>query len=132
MVKQGSFRIKAATDAKEVAWFNVKKLPKLAFDHAEIVKTAIGRLKGKIVYEPIGFELLPEKFPFSELEKLYSTVLDKQLDRRNFKKKILRFGFISETDIKQQLKGAGRRGNLHRFDQKRYFELKKKGINIEL
>ena len=132
LVKQGSFRIKAATDAKEVAWFNVKKLPKLAFDHAEIVKTAIGRLKGKIVYEPIGFELLPENFPFSELEKLYSTVLDKQLDRRNFKKKILRFGFISETDIKQQLKGAGRRGNLHRFDQKRYFELKKKGINIEL
>lgn len=132
LVKQGSFTIKADTDAKEVAWFNVKKLPKLAFDHADIVKKAIERLKGKIVYEPIGFELLPIKFPFSELEKLYSTVLDKALDRRNFRKKIMRFGFIEETSEKQHLSGAGRRGNLHRFDQKRYFELKKKGINIEL
>lgn len=66
------------------------------------------------------------------MEKLYSTVLDKPLDRRNFKKKIMRFGFILETNEKQHLSGAGRPGNLHQFDQKRYFHLKKNGINIEL
>jgi 8-oxo-dGTP diphosphatase len=132
LVKPGAFKIKANTDAKDVQWFNVKKLPKLAFDHQEIVNTAIARLKGKIVYEPIGFELLPQKFPFSELEKLYSAVLDKSLDRRNFKKKIMRYGFILETSEKQKLSGAGRRGNLHKFDKKKYFQLKKQGINIEL
>jgi 8-oxo-dGTP diphosphatase len=132
LVKPESFEIKANTDADDAQWFNVKKLPKLAFDHQEIVDTALARLKGKIVYEPIGFELLPQKFPFSELERLYSAVLNKPLDRRNFKKKIMRYGFILETSEKQKLSGAGRRGNLHKFDKKKYFQLKKQGINIEL
>ncbi len=132
LVKPNAFNIKADTDANDVAWFNVKALPKLAFDHWEIIDTAIKRLRGKIVYEPIGFELLEKKFPFSELEKLYSTVIDKPIDRRNFKKKIVRFGFLIETNERQQLKGAGRRGNLYRFDEKKYFQLKQSGINIEL
>ncbi len=66
LVSADKFTIMADTDASDVRWFNVKSLPDLAFDHNQIVKTAIRRLQGKIIYEPIGFELLPKRFPFSE------------------------------------------------------------------
>ena len=132
LVKPDAFEVKASTDASEAAWINVGKLPSLAFDHEHILEVAIGRLQGKITYEPIGFELLEKKFPFSELEKLYQTVLGRPLDRRNFKKKILKFGFLEETNEKQQLEGAGRPGNLFQFNEKKYFQLKKEGINFEI
>ncbi len=83
-------------------------------------------------YEPIGFELLDKKFPFSELEKLYVAVLNRPIDRRNFKKKIMKFGFLEETEEKQQLGGAGRPGNLYQFNEEKYFRLKREGIAFEL
>ncbi|MFT7036206.1 MAG: 8-oxo-dGTP diphosphatase [Cyclobacteriaceae bacterium] len=132
LVKPEIFNLEAATDASDAAWFEIKKLPKLAFDHKYIIAEAIKRLKGKITYEPIGFELLDEKFPFSELEKLYMAVLDRPLDRRNFKKKIMKFGFLEETNEKQSLSGAGRPGNLFQFNKEKYFLLKKEGINFEI
>lgn len=132
LVKPDAFEVKADTDAADAAWFNVNKLPALAFDHQDILQLAFRRLQGKITYEPIGFELLEKKFPFSELEKLYQTVLGRPLDRRNFKKKILKFGFLEETDEKQQLEGAGRPGNLYQFNVSKYFLLKKEGINFEI
>lgn len=132
LVKPDAFEIKANTDASEAAWFNVKKLPALAFDHAQIIAVAHNRLKSKILYEPLGFELLEEKFAFSELEKLYMAVLDRPIDRRNFKKKISKFGFIEETTEKQALSGAGRPGNLFRFNEAKYFQLKKQGISFEI
>ncbi|MFT4533762.1 MAG: 8-oxo-dGTP diphosphatase [Saprospiraceae bacterium] len=132
LVRPSAFRLKAATDAMDAAWFPIKDLPDLAFDHIKIVTKAIQRLKAKITYEPIGFELLGKKFPFSELEKLYSAVLDRPIDRRNFKKKIMKFNFLIETDEKQKLLGSGRPGNLFKFDEKRYFKLVKEGINFEV
>jgi 8-oxo-dGTP diphosphatase len=132
LVKPDAFQVKAATDASDAAWFNVSQLPPLAFDHSRILETAMQRLKGKIIYEPIGFELLDKRFPFSDLEKLYQTVLNRPLDRRNFKKKILQFGFLEETNEKQQLEGAGRPGNLYQFNESKYFQLKKEGINFEI
>jgi len=132
LVKPDAFHLQAATDAKDAAWFNIKNIPSLAFDHAEIIKVAHERLKNKILYEPVGFELLDEKFPFSELEKLYIAVLDRPIDRRNFKKKVLKFGFLEETTEKQSLEGAGRPGNLFRFNETKYFQLKKSGINFEI
>lgn len=132
LVRPDAFEIKADTDASDVAWFDVRKLPELAFDHHQIIQTALKRLQGKIIYEPIGFELLDKKFPFSDLEKLYQTVLNRPIDRRNFKKKVIKYGFLEETKEKQQLKGAGRPGNLFQFNEKKYFQLKKDGINFEL
>jgi 8-oxo-dGTP diphosphatase len=132
LVKPDAFEIRADTDASDAAWFNIKKIPQLAFDHREIITVAHTRLKAKIVYEPIGFELLEEKFPFSELEKLYMAVLDRPIDRRNFKKKITGFGFLEETTEKQTLDGAGRPGNLFCFNQQKYFQLKNEGINFEI
>ncbi|HAA16551.1 MAG TPA: NUDIX hydrolase [Cytophagales bacterium] len=132
LVKPEVFDLRPGTDANAAQWYDTHALPDLAFDHQEIIHYALKRLKGKIVYEPIGFELLDELFPFSALEKLYSVVLGQPVDRRNFKKKIMKFGFLEETDQKQKLKGAGRPGPLFKFNKEKYFQLKKEGINFEL
>jgi 8-oxo-dGTP diphosphatase len=132
LVKPESFALQAGTDAREAAWFNTKNLPPLAFDHSRILEKALQRLKSKISYEPIGFELLDELFPFSDLEKLYSTLLDRSIDRRNFKKKVLKYGLLEETSHKQNLEGAGRPGNLYRFNEEKYRELQIKGVNFEI
>ncbi|SDP49887.1 8-oxo-dGTP diphosphatase [Mucilaginibacter sp. OK268] len=132
LVKPDAFEIKADTDASDAAWFNIKNLPPLAFDHDQIVNAAHDRLKSKMLYQPVGFELLEEKFPFSELEKLYMAVLDRPIDRRNFKKKIVKFGFLEETNEKQALDGAGRPGNLFRFNEEKYYLLQKQGISFEI
>lgn len=132
LVKPDAFEIKADTDASDAAWYNIKNLPPLAFDHDQIISVAHDRLKNKILYQPVGFELLEEKFPFSELEKLYMAVLDRSIDRRNFKKKVVKFGFLEETNEKQALDGAGRPGNLFRFNEDKYYQLQKQGTNFEV
>lgn len=131
LVRPNIFKIIASTDAQEVAWFPIHELPKLAFDHKEILDLAIKRLQGKITYEPIGFELLDKKFPFSDLEKLYTTLLGRDIDRRNFRKKIIGLNVLDELDEKVS-KGSGRPANLFQFNQKRYFQLKNDGIIFEI
>ena len=131
LVKPNAFSLRASTDAEEAEWFDIKKLPKLAFDHKKILKIAIERLQGKITYEPIGFELLDKKFPFSDLEKLYTTLLDREIDRRNFKKKITSLKVLDELDEKVSI-GRGRPASLFSFNKKRYFQLKKEGIIFEI
>ena len=131
LIRPNTFKIFASTDASEVEWFNINDLPELSFDHKEILEIAIKRLQGKITYEPIGFELLDRKFPFSDLEKLYTTLLGREIDRRNFRKKILNLNVLDELDEKIS-KGSGRPANLFQFNQKRYFHLKKEGIIFEI
>lgn len=131
LIKPSAFKIFASTDAEEVQWFKITELPKLSFDHDEILKLAITRLQGKITYEPIGFELLDNKFPFSDLEKLYTTLLGREIDRRNFRKKLLSLNILDELNEKVS-KGSGRPANLFKFNNKRYFKLKKEGIVFEI
>jgi 8-oxo-dGTP diphosphatase len=131
LVRPEDFQLAAHTDAEDVAWFNIKKLPKLAFDHKKIIETATKRLRGKITYEPVGFELLEKEFPFSDLEKLYQTLLDQDIDRRNFKKKIIALGILEELDTTIQRK-SGRPARLFKFNKKKYFELKEKGYNFDI
>jgi 8-oxo-dGTP diphosphatase len=131
LVRPKDFQISAQTDAEDVAWFSVKKLPRLAFDHKKIIDMALKRLRGKITYEPVGFELLEKEFPFSDLENLYQTLLDQDIDRRNFKKKIMSLGILEETASTIQRK-AGRPARLFRFNRKKYFELKEKGYNFDM
>jgi len=133
LVKSNQFeKLKASTDAEEAAWFHFKKLPRLAFDHKQILKVAIERLRGKISYQPIGFELLDKKFPFSDLEHLYSTLLDRPIDRRNFKKKVMSLGILDELDEKAKSTGAGRPGNLFQFNKTTYDRLLKDGMHFEI
>jgi len=133
LVKSNQFKkLKATTDAEAAEWFNFKQLPKLAFDHKKILNVAIDRLRGKIVYQPIGFELLDKKFPFSDLEHLYSTLLDRPIDRRNFKKKVMSLGILEELDEKSKSTGAGRPGNLFQFNKTTYNRLLKDGMHFEI
>src|SRR5262245_14163697 len=88
LVSPETLDIYATTDARDARWFSVDSLPPLAFDHVEILKTALARIRGKLSYAPIGFELLAQKFTIKQLQKLYEIVLGRQLDNRNFRKKI--------------------------------------------
>ncbi len=131
LVKPEHHSIKADTDANDVAWFDINELPELAFDHATILDAAKKRLRNKLTYEPIGFDLLADKFLFSDLEKLYMTILDKQIDRRNFRKKILSFGILEE--LKEKIsEGRGRPANLFKFNHKQYFKLKEEGFLFDI
>jgi len=131
LVKRVGHLIRASTDAKAAEWFPVKKIPELAFDHKPIIDTALMRLKGKVRYEPVGFELLPEKFTLSHLQHLYEVILERQIDKRNFRKKILSMDLLIELkEIEQNV--AHRAARFYMFDRKKYQLLEKKGFNFEI
>lgn len=131
LVKLSEHKVRAATDAKEAAWFGVDDLPKLAFDHEDIVEKAIERLRGKVKYKPIGFELLPKKFTLTQLQRVYEKILDVELDKRNFRKKVLSTGLLIELDeVEQDV--AHRAARLHMFDEKQYRRLEKEGFLFEI
>jgi 8-oxo-dGTP diphosphatase len=122
---------KAGDDAKNAAWFSIHAIPSLAFDHEKILRMAFYRLKGKIRYQPIGFELLPEKFTLPELQHLYEIILETSIDRRNFRKKILSMDILLELDEKQ--KGvAHKAATYYTFDKMKYEQLSLKGFNFEI
>ena len=124
-------RFRAATDAMGVGWFSLDDLPKLAFDHVEIVAVAHARLRGKVRYPPVGFELLPPRFSLTQLQQLYEIILGTALDKRNFRKKMLAMDLLVETDEVEQ--GVRHRAaRLYRFDERRYKKLVKQGFNFEI
>jgi len=131
LVKLSDYKIQAGDDAKSAKWFPISQVPPLAFDHDRILRVALNRLRGKIRYQPIGFELLPEKFTLPELQNLYETVLEMQLDRRNFRKKILDTGLL--IDHQESVKGLPHKGAKYfSFDKKKYQELSERGFNFEI
>lgn len=100
-------------------WFSLKDYPKLIFDHKMMVEKAIRRLRRRTAINPIGFELLPEKFTMRQLQKLYETILDKELDKRNFINKIKSMDIViklKEKDMTSSTKGS----YLYKFDHKKY------------
>ncbi len=121
--------IKGGTDAKEARWFDINEVPKLAFDHRQILDKAIERLKTKITYQPIVFELLPEKFVFSELENIYETILQTEINRRNFRTKMLATGLVEELDEYVQ-NVSFRPPKLFRFNRKKFLKTKHKEVNL--
>lgn len=123
--------VKAASDASDADWFALDALPTLAFDHDHILAVALNRLKNKVRYEPIGFELLPQKFTLFQLQKLYETILGQDLDKRNFRKKILKMDLLRELDEVQQ-DVPHRAAKLYEFDEEKYQQLKQKGFNFEI
>lgn len=119
--------------ATEVKWFDVDSLKnmKLAFDHKKIIDYARTRLRNKVKYEPIGFELLPKQFTMGDLFDLYRAILGTELDKRNFIKKINSFEIIKTTENKTG-GHVGRRAKLLEFNKKKYNELKMKGFNFDI
>lgn len=131
LVKLGDQRVQAATDARDAAWFSVADPPRLAFDHEQILEAARLRLQEKVRREPVGFELLPPKFTLSQLQHLYETVLERTLDKRNFRKRVLALGLLEDLDEVQK-DVAHRAAKLYRFHRKRYAELRRKGVDFAL
>lgn len=131
LVKLADYRPKAADDAREVGWFSVSKVPPLAFDHNLILETALARLQGKVRYQPVGFELLPEKFTLPQLQHLYEAILHCEFDKRNFRKKFLKMGLLKPLNEVQD-GVAHRAARLYRFDSQKYEQLKKRGFHFEI
>lgn len=131
LVQLSDHRIRAATDARNAAWFAVDDMATLAFDHLRILDMALQRLRGKVRYQPIGFDLLPDKFTLRQLQHLYETILDRPLDKRNFRKKIQMMGLLNQLDeVEKDV--AHRAARLYRFDKKKYQRLTKQGFNFEI
>jgi len=131
LVNISAHNLQAATDARDAAWFAIDDLPPLAFDHEKIIDMALNRLKGKVRYEPIGFELLPKKFTLTQLQRLYEIILERPLDKRNFRKKIQKMDILIDlNEIQKDV--AHRAARLYGFDEKKYGQLIKQGFNFEL
>ncbi len=112
-------------------WFDLNSIPDLILDHGQMVADALGKLRRKARYQPIGFELLQEKFTLPQLQQLYEAIYQQHFDRRNFRKKILSMGILEKLDEKD--KAGSRKGAfLYRFDQQRYAEMVERGIDFFL
>lgn len=140
LVNLAEHPVKASSDAQLAQWFAIDSLPSLAFDHDMILQVAINRLRAKVRYQPIGFELLPEQFTLSQLQKLYETVLGvkEELNKRNFRTRILKMGVLREAGKQEGV--AHRPAILYSFDKEkyeqlareRYEDLIKRGVDFEI
>ena len=101
LVKMDDFQPEASSFAERVFWQELDSLPSLAFDHNQILSEALDRLRDDFVNHRTGFELLPEMFTLGQIQKLYEIILGKELDKRNFRKKILKEKLVSATNQKQ-------------------------------
>jgi len=108
----------AKADTRNVEWFDLANLPELAFDHDEILTKAINRLRTKMRYEPVSFELLPERFTLPQLQQLYEKVLGHELNKRNFRTRIKNMDILRK--VGRQANVAHRPASLYSFDQKKY------------
>ncbi len=117
--------VKGGDDAKEARWFALDEMPALAFDHKEILEMARERLRDRICFEPVGFNLLPEVFTMAELQRLYEAILNTKFDRRNFYNKMLKLGLL--TEVGERPSGTPSRIPVkYRFNRGVYDELKRK------
>ena len=117
-------------DAASARWFPLSEIPSLAFDHDYILRMATQRLREEIHFQPVGFELLPEKFTLKELQALYEAILGISFDRRNFAKKMLHLEILTELD-ETVWPTPKREAKLYRFNPDKYEELKQKGFRLE-
>lgn len=131
LVRSTDYLLQAGLDIAEVHWFPLSDMPQLAFDHQEILKVAVERLKGKIRYQPLGFELLPEKFTLPELHRLYEVVLQAPIDRGNFRKKILSLDLLIDHSALQKNRPS-RGAKIYSFDKEKYESLMQSGFYFEV
>ena len=122
--------VEGGDDAAQARWFPIGEVPPLAFDHARILRMAMSRLKERIHFEPVGFELLPDVFTMPQLQNLYEAILEVHFDRRNFASKMLKLGILEDTGDRPA--GASSRIPVsYRFNKEKYNELKAKGFRLE-
>ncbi len=118
--------LRAGTDAAEAEWWAMDRTPTLAFDHARILNYALERLRNKLEYTTVGFQLLPEKFTLTELQAVYEAILGRNLDKRNFRRKLSLLKILKP--LPEYRKGGQRPAQLYRFVAARFEKLRDKGI----
>ncbi len=126
-------KVKPVADVFSAAceWFSIHTIPGLILDHNDILQKALENLRAQLNYHPIGYNLLPEKFTMPELQKLYETILDRALDRRNFQRKIFGTGILKKLD--ETKKGVAHKAPYyHKFDLRKYQKALKGGMGFEL
>lgn len=122
--------VKGGDDAAKARWFSLDEVPQLAFDHDRILRDAMKELRERIHFEPIGFELLPEKFTMKDLQMMYEAILDVKFDKRNFSKKMMHYGLLNQLD-ETVWPTAKREAVLYSFNKENYELFKKKGFQLE-
>jgi len=134
LLRTNSVSIQGDDDAAEAAWWPVTDLPSidLAFDHDEILGTALKRLRSKLRWQPIGIDLLPEAFSIDDLRRVYETVLGRTLDRRNFARKVQSYGVLESAESTRLDGAAGRPPTMWRFDRDAYETLVEEGEAFEV
>lgn len=123
LVPHDAIQPQAGDDAAEAAWFSMNDLPSLAFDHEEIIDYALTRLRYKLEYTTVGFELLPDQFTLTELQQAYELILGETLDKRNFRSKIISANILEESG-KMKQEGKGRPAKLYQYRQDAMAEVK--------
>ncbi|PIQ84279.1 MAG: NUDIX hydrolase [Candidatus Omnitrophica bacterium CG11_big_fil_rev_8_21_14_0_20_63_9] len=129
LVNWQQFQLKARQRVTEASWFAVKRLPTLAFDHRRIVDYALERLRYKINYTTVGFQLLPREFTLTELQSSYEVILGQRLDKRNFRRKMLQLGILKDTAHVRAI-GRQRPARLYTFTEPKVVKLQEKGIIV--
>ena len=122
--------VKGGDDAAKAQWFPIDEVPQLAFDHDKILRDAMRKLRERIHFEPIGFDLLPEKFTMRDLQILYESILGVKFDRRNFAKKMMHYELLNQLDETVR-PTAKRDALLYSFNKENYELFKKKGFQLE-
>ena len=129
LVKFEEYNVQSNALDEEVEWFDLKQVPRLYGDHNKIINKAIETIRTQIGYIPIGFELLPRKFTMPELRIIYETIIGKELDRRNFQRKILSIGYINRLNETRK-NGAHKAPQLYSFDKEKYEIANEYGLQI--
>ncbi len=130
LIKKEDYDVRAGFTASDAKWYKIADIPKLIYDHNDILDYSLEHLRNRVRQAPVGFNLLPEKFTLFELMKLYEEILGIEMDKSNFRRKILRMKLLVELDEKQK-DVSHRAAKLYEFDQKIYEKLTKKGFNFE-
>lgn len=131
LVNADNYSLNPGFTASDVQWFNIHAVPKLPYDHQQILDFGFRHLKHKVRHEPIGFNLLPKKFTLHHIQQLYEAILETQLDKPNFRRKLLNMDLLVPCDEKQKAV-SHRAASLYRFDKKIYDRLTEKGFSFEL
>lgn len=131
LVRKSNFRLNPGPTESDVQWFNVHQLPEMVYDHNEIFACGFKRLKHKVQHEPVGFNLLPRKFTLLQIKEMYEAILEKELDKSNFRRKLIKMNLLVPCNEKQT-DVAHRAARLYRFDKKVYNQLLNKGFIFEV
>ncbi|MEL1255725.1 NUDIX domain-containing protein [Flavobacterium sp. DGU38] len=130
LIKREDYNIKAGFTASDAKWYKINEIPDLIYDHNEILAYSMKHLRNRVRQAPIGFELLPEKFTLLQLMHLYEEILGIEMDKSNFRRKILHMKLLVPLDEKQQ-DVSHRAAQLYKFDSEIYTKLTEKGFNFE-